>query len=62
LKLKSFPQSERKESQMKKKKAIWYADPMKMQDCSAKLHYFNPNNIEDVEIGKFANEIDRTFL
>lgn len=47
---------------MKKKKAIWYADLMEMQDCSAKLHYINPNNIEDVESGKFVYEIDRTFL
>ena len=47
---------------MKKKKAIWYADPMEMQDGSAKLHYFNPNYIEDAESGKFGNEIDRTFL
>jgi len=52
LKWISFPQRKRKNSQKNKKKAIWYADPAKMQDCSAKLYYFNPISMKNVDGGK----------
>jgi hypothetical protein len=48
----SLSQRERKKSQKKKKKAIWFGDPVKMQDCSAKLYYFIPISMTDVEGGK----------
>jgi len=67
LALNEFPQRERKKSQKKKKKAIWYGDPVKMQDCSAKLQYFNPISREDLEGGTLAlvlhfQKTDRLFL
>jgi hypothetical protein len=67
LALNEFPQRKRKNSQKNKKKAILYADPVKMQDCSAKLHYFNPNFRKDTEGGTLAlalhfQKTDRLFL
>ena len=57
----------KKNSQKNKKKAIWYADPVKMQDCSAKPYYFNPNSIKDAEGRKLAlvlhfQKTDRLFM
>jgi len=67
LALNEFPQRERKKSQKKKKKAVLYADPVKMQDCSANLCYFNPNSRKDAEGGTLAlvlhfQKTDRLFL
>ena len=44
----------KKNSQKNKKKAIWYADPVKMQDFSSKMYYFNPISMKDMKRGKPA--------
>jgi hypothetical protein len=67
LELNAFSQRKRKKSQKNKKKAILYADPVKMQDCSAKLHYFSSISMKDVEGGTLVlalhfQKTDRLFL